>query len=56
MAKAARMTLCSFCGKSQSEVERLIAGQVPLDRLAGRGGVDGIGHRGAGDQDPDDQR
>ena len=26
MAKAARMTLCSFCGKSQSEVKKMIAG------------------------------
>jgi len=26
MAKSARMTLCSFCGKSQSEVKKMIAG------------------------------
>ena len=26
MAKSARMTLCSFCGKSQHEVRKLIAG------------------------------
>jgi ATP-dependent Clp protease ATP-binding subunit ClpX len=26
MAKSARMTLCSFCGKSQSEVRKMIAG------------------------------
>ncbi|WP_331709109.1 ClpX C4-type zinc finger protein, partial [Cephaloticoccus capnophilus] len=26
MAKSSRMTLCSFCGKTQSEVKKLIAG------------------------------
>ena len=26
MAKSARMTLCSFCGKSQAEVKKIIAG------------------------------
>ena len=26
MAKSSRMTLCSFCGKSQSEVKKIIAG------------------------------
>ena len=26
MAKSSRMTLCSFCGKSQSEVRKIIAG------------------------------
>ena len=26
MAKSSRMTLCSFCGKSQSEVRKMIAG------------------------------
>src|SRR5213080_1396633 len=26
MAKSARMTLCSFCGKSQTEVRKIIAG------------------------------
>ena len=26
MAKSSRMTLCSFCGKSQAEVKKIIAG------------------------------
>src|SRR5512140_3669173 len=26
MAKSSRMTLCSFCGKSQAEVRKIIAG------------------------------
>ncbi|MEN9633334.1 MAG: ATP-dependent Clp protease ATP-binding subunit ClpX, partial [Verrucomicrobiota bacterium] len=26
MAKSARLTLCSFCGKSQAEVRKIIAG------------------------------
>ena len=26
MAKSARLTLCSFCGKSQAEVKKIIAG------------------------------
>ena len=26
MAKSSRMTLCSFCGKSQTEVKKIIAG------------------------------
>jgi len=26
MAKSSRVTLCSFCGKSQAEVKKIIAG------------------------------
>ena len=53
MAKSSRMTLCSFCGKSQSEVRKMIAGpgvyicdgcvsvcKTIIDRELGRGDGD----------------